>query len=126
MELWRLLLKETEREPELSRYRGSKEGFSMCQQALDPLYYQRPLEERVGVAIVLAERYSIPNVIRVSVALDPLPSLAHSITGGLGTTLLNVVARGFGMAVFQYQRCGIEHVASIFNGTDPEQATMKV
>ena len=95
----RLLLNETEYdEIDISWYCGSREGFSMWQQSLDPLYYQRPLKERVGIAIDLADSATNgPDVIRLSVALGPLPSLAHSIVGRSGSTLLNAVAYAMGL-----------------------------
>lgn len=91
----RLLLNETEREPNLAWYRGSKEGFSMSQQDLDPLYYQRPLEERFEVAMSLADCGNGPEVLRLALARGALPSLAHCMTNCNGETLLHAVASGW-------------------------------
>ena len=92
----RLLLNETERGSDLGWYSGPKEGFSLWQQALDPFFYQRPLEERINVAFSLAGNNNGPDVLRLSVALGPLPPLAHATTGSDGRTLLHAVAKGMG------------------------------
>ena len=89
----RLLINETERRPDLDWYSGSKEGFSLWQQALDPFYYQKPLTERIEVAASIDAK---PDALRLSVAQGPLPPLAHSISDGLGRTLLHAVARAMG------------------------------
>jgi hypothetical protein len=52
----RLLFNVTEFTPSLGYYRGSAKGFIIWQEALDPTYYQRPLEERFIVANQLAWR----------------------------------------------------------------------
>ena len=88
----RLLIKETER-ADLGWYRGSKEGFSLWQQALDPFHYQKPLAERIEVAVAIDAK---PDALRLSVALGPLPPLAHSISDRRGRTLLHAVAIGMG------------------------------
>lgn len=93
----RLLLNETEHEIYIGWYYGSKEGFSALQQSLDPLYYQRPLEERVRIAIDIAIHGNEPEVVRLSLALGPLPSLTHSMTGRWGRTLVNAVAKAMGI-----------------------------
>lgn len=73
------------------------------QQSLDPLYYQRPLEERVRIAIDIAIHGNEPEVVRLSLALGPLPSLAHSIANGWGVALLNAVARAMGGVISRRQ-----------------------
>lgn len=96
----RLLLNETEREPDLACYLGSKQGFSMWQQALDPLYYQRSLEERFEVAMSLTYGWKNgPEVLRLALARGALPSLAHCMTNRFGETLLHAVARGMGYRI---------------------------
>ena len=93
IKLPRLLMNETERGSDLCLYRGSKEGFSLWQQALDPLYYQKPLVERIEVAVEIDAK---PDALRLSVAQGPLPPRAHSISNRLGRTLLHAVALGMG------------------------------
>ena len=95
----RLLLNETERGFDLGLYSGPKEGFSLWQQALDPFFYQRPLEERMNVAFSLAGSNNGPDVLRLSVALGPLPPLAHATTDSGGRTLLHAIAKGIGLAL---------------------------
>ena len=92
----RLLLNETECEPRLGLYSGSKEGFSMWQQTLDPLYYQRSLKERFQVAMSLVYGWNGPEILRLALALGPLPPLAHCMTDRYGETLLHAVAWGMG------------------------------
>lgn len=46
----RLLFNETEFTPSSLEYRGSAKGFVLWQESLDPIYYQRPLEDRCEVA----------------------------------------------------------------------------
>lgn len=96
-------MNETEHEIDLDSYEGSKEGFSVWQQYLDPLYYQRPLEERVGIAIDLAMNWNGPDTLRLSLALGPLLSLAHSIANGWGVTLQTAVARAMGGVISRRQ-----------------------
>lgn len=93
VERLRLLLNETEREPDLACYLGSKEGFSMWQQALDPLYYQRPIEERFEIAVKLASSLNGPEVVRLALTRGALPSLAHCITDRIGETILYAIAK---------------------------------
>ena len=92
----RLLLNETESGSDLGWYSGPKEGFSLWQQALDPIFYQRPLEERIDVAFSLAENNNGLDIFRLSVALGPLPPLAHFVSDRLGRTLLHAVALAMG------------------------------
>lgn len=114
----RLLLNETGREPDLSYYQGSKEGFLMWQQALDPLYYQRPLEERFKVAMSLAYRRNGPKVLRSALARGALPSLAHCLTDRNGETLLHAIAWNIGdyMNTTHTKKWQLE----IMNGKDPK------
>ena len=121
----RLLLSTTEKEANIGFYRGSAEGFSLCQQALDPLYYQRSLEDRVATAIQLANRYNVSETLRLSLARGPLPPLPPSIVGGSGRSLLSIIALGMG----QFFLCGWEqreqsedYIAEI-SGINPEEAT---
>lgn len=92
----RLLLNETEREPSLACYEGSKEGFSMWQQTLDPLYYQRPIEERFAVAMDLIYRGNGAEVSLLALTPGPLPPLAHCVTNHQAETLLHAIASGLG------------------------------
>ena len=92
----RLLLNETESGSDLGWYAGPKEGFLLWQQALDPFFYRRPLEERIDVAFSLAENDIGVDVFRLSVALGPLPPLAHATFNANGITLLHAVANGLG------------------------------
>ena len=92
----RLLLNETERDSDLGLYSGPKEGFSLWQQALDPFFYQRPLEERIEVAFSVAKHDNELDVFRLAVALGPLPPLAHTTFNSNGRTLLHAVANGMG------------------------------
>ena len=125
----RLLLNETERETNMGYYRGPKEGFLIWQQSLDPLYYQRPFEERFEVATSLAYWGNAPDVLRLSLAPGPLPSLAYSmIDDSEGTTLLNAVSRGMGRRTFQRHYLWLLPVHSQMDptGTNPEQGTRKL
>ena len=92
----RLFVNDLEREPEMADFYGSKEGFSVWQQFLEPFYYQRSLKERVEVAIDLSALGNGPEVQRLSLAIGPLPLLAHAEIDRHGRTLLNAVARGLG------------------------------
>lgn len=114
----RLLLNETGREPDLSMYQGSKEGFSMWQQALDPLYYQRPLEERFEVAMSLAYRHNRPEVLRSALARGALPSLAHCMTDRNGETLLHAITWNIGD--YMYVIRPKEWELKIMNGINPK------
>ena len=126
----RLLLNEAERGADLDRYSGSKEGFSLWQQALDPFFYQRPLVERIKVAYTLAGNRNGPDVLRLSVALGPLPPLAHSTTDFRGRTLLHAVARGMG-SMLCWNRSSLSEVSSHrsvkdSNGMKAQQNTQEV
>ena len=90
----RLLLHETEHETNLGFYRGSREGFSIWQRCLDPFYYQRPIEDRIDIAMGLAWGGNEPSVLRVALAPGPLPSLTHSTTDYWRESLLDAVAWG--------------------------------
>ena len=107
----RLLLNETERGSDLDWYSGSKEGFSLWQQALDPFFYQSPLEERIEVAFSLAGNDNGPDILRLSLALGPLPPLAHSTTDVIGRTLLHAVAKHMSR-VLSWNRRSLSKVSS--------------
>lgn len=114
----RLLLNETGCEPDLSNYQGSGEGFSMWQQALDPLYYQRPLEERYEVAMALTYHQNGPEVLRSALARGALPSLTHCMTDRNGETLLHAIAWYMGMCM--YTTHTKKWQLEIVNGKDPK------
>ena len=114
----RLLLNETGRESDLDWYSGSKEGFSLWQQALDPFFYQRPLKERIEVAFTLAEQDNGPDILRLSLALGPLPPLAHSTTNSVGRTLLHAVAKGMARTLC-WNRSSLAEVSSHRSMKDP-------
>ena len=124
----RLLLNGTERETNMGYYWGPKEGFSIWQQSVDPFYYKRPLEERFEVATTLSYRGNGPDVLRLSLALGPLPSLAYSMINDDGMILLNVVARSMGIKMLESHYSPMHLVQ---NGMDPKgmipvQANRKV
>ena len=96
----RLLLHETEHETDLGNYCGSREGFSIWQRCLDPFYYQRPIEDRMEIAMNLAMSGNEPGVLRVSLAPGPLPHFTHPTTDDGRRSLLNEVARGMAWAIF--------------------------
>ena len=81
--LWRLLLAKTDREVDLENFKGSSEGFSYWQQNVDPLYYQRPFEERLGIAFSLARSFNPPDVVRLALSLGSLPPLTYAERGDL-------------------------------------------
>ena len=114
----RLLLNETERESDLGWYSGPKEGFSLWQQALDPFFYQRPLEERMKLAFSLAEHDNGLDVFRLAVALGPLPPLAHATFTSDGRTLLHAVANGMGRTLC-WNRSYLREVPSHRSMKDP-------
>ena len=124
----RLLLNETEREPSMRYYRGPKEGFSNWQQSVDPFYYERPLEERFEVATALSYKGNGPDVLRLSLAPGLLPPMAYSIINDHGMTLLNVVARCMGTKMLwsQYSPMHLVQHEMDPTGTIPEQANRKV
>lgn len=127
MEAPRLLLNETEHEIDIRQYRGSKEGFILWQQYLDPLYYQRTLKDRVTVAIHLAFINNGPEVIRISLAHGPLPPLAHAMTTSYGETLLNAVASAMGKYMVKNTSWITDDYSKIVvTGMNLEQATPKV
>lgn len=124
----RLLLNETERETNMGYYRGPKEGFSIWQQSADPFYYERPLEERFEVATTLSYRGNGPDVLRLSLAPGPLPSLSYSIIDDHGMTLLNAVAISMGRKMLRSHYSPMHLVQHEMDptGTIPEQANRKV
>ena len=71
----------------------------MWQQNLDPLYYSRPLEERVHVATAIALDLNGPDTVRRALAIGPLPPFTQSMTGSSGQSLLNIVAYRLGLAL---------------------------
>ena len=104
LDVSRLLIQETDHELDLHSYNGPKEGFCMWQQNADPLYYERPLQERFEIAITLAhDVWNGPDTFRVSLAHGPLPSLALSMTDSQGNRLLHAVAWALGL-VCSYDR----------------------
>ena len=123
----RLLLNETERETNMGYYCGPKEGFSIWQQSADPFYYERPLEERFEVATTLSYKGNGPDVLRLSLALGPLPSLAYTIRNDHGM-LLNAVARSMGRKMLWSHYSPMHLVQNEMDPTGmiPEQANRKV
>lgn len=97
----RLLLRQTEIEPQLSQYGGPKEGFLMLQQHTDSLYYERPLEERIEVATSLAEDSLMnpPEVFKIALARDGIFAPALFPKNKRGETLLHIVAGNIGRLV---------------------------
>ena len=75
----RPLLSETDHDIDLAQYWGSSEGFTRWQQILDPLYYQKPFEERAWIATKGSIHSCLicPSIIRKLLSWGPLPSLAH-------------------------------------------------
>lgn len=102
LELPRLLLSKTEREPDLRNFYGPPEGFSMWQQAIDPLYYQRPLEERVDLACYLVSIGNDAEVFRIALNCNRISpqilSMAgkdweealHAVTGSMNTSTMSL------------------------------------
>ena len=122
----RLLLNETEHEIDMRWYRGSKEGFSIWQQALDPLYYHRPLEERFEVAMEVSHIGNGPEVLRLALAPGPLPSLVCSMIDSDGQTLLHALARCIGFwGPFSDSVVYLDQYEVDPTGMIPEQATKK-
>ncbi len=119
----RLLLNTTEHETDIGLYYGSVEGFSICQQALDPFYYRKSLEVRITTAVQLAEGNNQPETLRL--ALGTHPPLPNSITGGSGETLLSAVAGAMGKALWdQWEQSEDYNVKSI--GMNPKEATTEI
>lgn len=81
--LWRLLLDKTDRELDLGNFIGSSGGFSHWQRIVDPLYYQRPVEERLAVAFSLVRSRSRPDVVRRALGVGSLPPLTSFDRGKL-------------------------------------------
>ena len=127
VDVLRLLLNETERETNMGYYWGPKEGFSIWQQSADPFYYERPLEERFEVATTLSYMGNGPDVLRLSLALGPFPSLAYSIINDHGM-LLNAVARSMGRKMLRSHFSPMNLVQNEMDPTGmiPEQANRKV
>lgn len=127
METLRLLLNETENEIKIDGYRGSKDGFMLWQQFSDPLYYQRTLKDRVTVAIELALGGNGPEVLRLSLAQGPLPSLAHAMTNSYGEFLSNAVVRSMGDYMIYYRIWDASSITKVYpvTGMNLEQATPK-
>lgn len=99
LDVARLLIQETDSEPDFRSYFGPKEGFCVWQQNADPLYYEKPLQERIEIAIALARSPTNgADTFRVSLAHGPLSSLAPCMTNSEGLTPLHAAARSLGMA----------------------------
>ena len=95
----RLLLSETDHDVDLCQYHWSSEGFTKLQQIVDPLYYQKPFEERARIAASLYadQGAEVPRLIRKALSLGPLPSLAYPHADSWADDLLHRVAKGMGM-----------------------------
>lgn len=82
---------------------GPKVGFSLWQQNADPFHYEKPLQERIEVAIALANQPANgPETFTRSLALGPLPSLAPCMTNSKILTPLYAEARKLGMVNSHY------------------------
>ena len=93
----RLLLRESDSPPELAFYRGPKEGFSLFQQSTDPVYYQRPIEERLDVAYNMVWYHGYTTALLQTVLGDNIDAAqASSLVVRRGTTVLHIIARAIG------------------------------
>ena len=114
----RLVLSETDQDIDLTKYTGSSEGFTMWQQIVDPLYYQRPFEERARIA---ANIYTYddewPSVVRKALSLGPLPPLACCCAGSSAEDLLRSVAKAMGRATYH------AHIESLWWYTEDTKST---
>ena len=104
----RLLLSDTDHDIDLSRYRGPSEGFTKWQRIVDPLYYQRPFEERAEIASKMDTYVHITQLStgRKALSLGPLPplpcphadcwaeDLLHGIVEILGITMGSMYNNG--------------------------------
>ena len=85
--------------------------------------------ERIDVAFLLANNGNGPDVLRLSVALGPLPPLAHSTTNSFGITLLHVVATGMGRTLCWNRPYSFEVPSHGFvkdpNGMKAKQSTLE-
>lgn len=99
LDILRMLLGVSDSPPELDAYVGPKDGFSILQQNTDPLYYGRPLEDRLSTAFCIARESTFlspglggPDLLQS--VLGESSSSAHvvsSTTNG-GETVLHLVA----------------------------------
>jgi len=94
LDLLRLLLQNSNNPPALKSYSGSSEGFSLLQQSTDPLYYQRPLAERLDVAfwVVQVGLRSKPALLQIALGESATLAQAISLVDTFGNTILHVVA----------------------------------
>ena len=113
--LWRILLAETDREVDLKTFVGSRKGFSYWQQNVDPLYYQRPFEERLAIAFSLARSFNRPDVVRRALSLGSLPPLTYAVGG----KFLMYVAEWAGWAVYMALDDTVWASDSMFPDLDP-------
>jgi len=69
------------------------------QQHVDPLYYNRPLEQRFEIAISLSAACSrnVPEVVKTALGEVTVSSAALRLRTSNGRTLLHVVARSIGI-----------------------------
>lgn len=98
LHILRLLLRESDIEPELGRYVGSGEGFLLLQQHVHPLYYNMPLEQRFEMAISLSETipHNAPETVKTALGEVPISSAALRLRASNGRTLLHAVASSIG------------------------------
>lgn len=94
LDLLRLLLQNSNNPPALKSYSGSSEGFSLLQQSTDPLYYQRPLAERLHVAIwaVGVGLRSDPALLQATLGESGTLAQAVSLVDHFGRIILHIVA----------------------------------
>jgi len=94
LDLQRLLLQNSNNPPALKSYSGSSEGFTLLQQSTDPLYYQRPLAERLDVAFwaVALGLGSGSALLRTALGESGTLPQAVSLVDPFRRTILHVVA----------------------------------
>ncbi len=94
LDLQRLLLQNSNNPPALKSYSGPSEGFSLLQQSTDPLYYQRPLAERLDVAFwaVAVGLRSGPALLQAALGESGTLPQTVSLIDPSGRTILHVVA----------------------------------
>ena len=113
---WRLLLVKTDREVDLEKFHGSSEGFSYWQNIVDPLYYQRPFEERRATAFSLMGSGNRPDVVRLALCLGSLPPLTYAERG----VLLIHVAEWVGSVVRTPNDNAVRGTAWVFDSMFPD------
>ncbi len=107
LDLQRLLLQNSNNPPALRSCGPSGESFSLLQQSTDPLYYKRPLVERVEIAFCAVEVGwgSKPTLLHVALGESATLAQVVSWVDTSAMTILHVIA----VTLARRTRMSIEH-----------------